>query len=164
MKKVLLLFLLLVLGGSIGLAQNTDQKAGFEMSLSENLLTGTHQLMNFASVNLGYVFSSNDKVLLDFSFGSNVTGYKNQSQVLSLMYGHEFRFSEKFGTQVAFGPGVLRDLDQEDVFTLKPIATFDIQHRIYFTQKSFVGFSAKAFVTKGYNQASFIGFLWGTKL
>lgn len=160
MKRLLLLTLFCALSG-VCFAQDKSPKSGFEFTLSDNLLPGTHQLMNFVGVSVSYAFPSNDKILLDFSFGNNVTALNYKSQVLSLMYGHEMRHSEKFGTQIAIGPGVLRDFHPDIGYTFKPVGTLEIQHRIYFTPRSFIGLSAKAFVTKNYQQASFIGVTWG---
>lgn len=162
MKRFLLLPLFCALCG-VCLAQEKSPKGGFVFTLSENLLPGTHQLMNFAGVSVGYAFPSNDKILLDFSFGNNVTGMNYKSQVLSLMYGHEMRHSERFGTQFAIGPGLLRDFQPDTGYVFKPVGTLEVQHRIYFTSRSFIGLSAKAFVTKNYQQASFIGVTWGGK-
>ena len=79
------------------------------------------------------------------------------------MYGHEFRYSNLFGTQVGIGPGLLRDLNLDGTYSLKPVGSLDIQHRIYFTPKSFVGLSGKAFLSKDFYQASFLGVTWGVK-
>ena len=120
--------------------------------------------MNYAGINLGYCFKSNDKIMLDLSFGKGLTGQPFQTQVLSLMYGHEFRNSDLFGTQIGIGPGVMRVLNEDSVYSYRPSATMVLQHRFYITQKSFVGFSAKALLSKETYGTSFVGVIWGTKL
>lgn len=142
----------------------TKQVARFEITLSENFLTGSCPLMNYAGINLGYCFKSNDKIMLDLSFGKGLTGQPFQTQVLSLMYGHEFRNSDLFGTQIGIGPGVMRVLNEDSVYSYRPSATMVLQHRFYITQKSFVGFSAKALLSKETYGTSFVGVIWGTKL
>lgn len=164
MRKVLIIFLLFCVGAVFCQAQSVETKPGFEISLSENLLAGNRPLMNFVGVNLGYSFKTNDKILMDLSLGASATGQYFRSQVLSIMYGHEFRLSERYGTQVAIGPGILRDINQEGVYSLKPVGVLDLQHRIYFSERSFVGFSGRAYLTKELHLASFIGFTWGAKL
>lgn len=145
-------------------AQEPESKQHFEVSLSENLLSGTLSLMNYAGVNIGYSFKTNDKVILDLSFGRGIMGQDNRTQFLSLLYAHEFLYSRSFGTQVGIGPGIMRNINPDGTYSLMPVGSLDLQHRIYFTQKSFVGFSAKAHLSKGFHQASFIGFVWGVKL
>lgn len=165
MNRFLLTGFLFLMGGIVLCrAQAIKNTPGFEFSLTENLLTGSRPLMNYAGISIGYGFKTNDKLMLDLSFGMGITGQNNKTQILSLMYGHEFRHSSLFGTQIGIGPGIMRDIDSEGVYTVFPVAVMDIQHRIYFTPKSYVGFSGKAFLSKDSYQASFLGFVWGAKL
>ena len=163
MKKAILVVVFFCVVIPFCQAQKIETKPGFELSLSENLLSGSGSLMNYVGVNIGYSFKTNDKIMLDLSWGVSATEQSHNSQVLSLMYGHEIRFSEQFGTQVAIGPGVLRDIGQQGSYSIKPVGVLDLQHRFYFSQKGFVGFSGKVYIAKDYCQASFIGFTWGTK-
>ena len=45
-------------------------------------------------------------------------------------------------------PGNMRDLILDGTHTLIPVAALDIQHRRYFTPKSYVRFSGKTFLSK----------------
>lgn len=163
MKKAILVVVFFCAVIPFCLAQKIETKPGFVLSLSENLLSGSSSLMNYVGVSIGYSFKTNDRIMFDLSWGVSVTEQSHNSQVLSLMYGHEIRFSEQFGTQVAIGPGVLRDVEQRESSSIKPVGLLDIQHRIYFSQKGYVGFSGKAYIAKDSCLASFIGFTWGTK-
>lgn len=117
--------------------------------------------MGYAGVSAAWAFKSNDKVLLDYATGESLIGAYNKTQVLSLSYAHEFAFSETYGIQFGVGLGAIYDLKNDGGYEYGFIGAIDMQHRIYFSQDSFVGFDARAYLGKDFRQGSCIGVVYG---
>jgi|GEM_PF-5929311 len=168
MKKLIALIILTFTLSAWALSAQTVQqpvnRGRVEVSINQNFLYGnTHNLMGFAAAQIGYNFSENLKAYLDASFGRSLVDGIHKTQVYSLMLAHEHMLSDKAGIQFGAGPALLRDLQDDGSYKTKPAATLEIQQRLYLSTKSFVGFSAKAFIGKECTQGSFIGVSWGSK-
>lgn len=103
------------------------------------------------------------KIIAEIDFGKQLFHEEKTTQILALSIAHEFKNTTDFSFQVSLGPGLLRVKDDNNVFTLQPIALLGLQPRIYFSPRSFMGFDAKAFIGKQLSMSSFIGFHWGVR-
>ena len=154
---------LFICGKSSINAQTPTERGKFEVSIYENFLHGTYDLMSYTGANFGYYFTDNLKVSFDYAGGKSLVGKYNKAQLASLQFGVCSPVKDRFSLYAGLGPGLLRDLQVDEKYKNKAGGVLNVQPRINVGNKSFLAFDFKAVLGKDLKQGSLVGVSWGVR-
>lgn len=167
MKKVICLLIVLCTSCMMSIAQDYSFDANpkrFELSLGGQLFSGEIGLMDFYGMKMGFRFHPDWSVRAGYSVGIGNDWKTHRSDIADLGIARIVRYEalKNFETHIALGGGYLWDRHTDGVIG-KALGMVDIEGRLYFSPKGYLGATIKAYAGKDFAQTSFLGITWGVR-